>query len=57
MDGFPARRVPRWILVALFVSLSMMGVPAVLSSARPNRERNDVATVLVIGEDLARIPG
>ena len=57
MDGFPARRVPRWILVALFVSLSMMGVPAVLSSARPNRERDDVATVLVIGEDLARIPG
>jgi hypothetical protein len=45
------------MMVALFVSLCWMGVPAVLSLGRPNRERDDVAAVLVVGEDLARIPG
>lgn len=57
MDGHSGRRVLRWMMVALFVSLCWMGVPAVLSLGRPNRERDDVAAVLVVGEDLARIPG
>lgn len=57
MDGHSGRRVLRWMMVALFVSLCWMGVPAVLSLGRPNRERDDVATVLVVGEDLARIRG
>ena len=48
-------RVVRWVMVAVFVVLSVMGVPAVLSSARPKRERDDVSVVLAVGEDLARI--
>lgn len=49
------RRVLRWLVVAILVVLSSLGVPAVLSLGRPSRERNDVASVLVIGEDLPRI--
>lgn len=49
------RRVLRWLMIAVLVVLSALGVPAVLSSARPNRERDDVAVVLAVGEDLARI--
>ena len=48
-------RVLRWLIVGLLVVLSTLGVPAVLSLGRPNRERDDVAAVLVIGEDLPRI--
>lgn len=49
------RRLTRWLMVCVLVVLSMLGVPAVLSSARPNRERDDTAAVLVVGEDLARL--
>ena len=50
------RPVGRWFLVALFGVLSLLGVPAILSLANPNRERDDIAIVLVAGEDVARLP-
>lgn len=43
------------MLVALLVTLSSIGIPALLSLARPNRERGDVTIALVVGEDLPRI--
>lgn len=43
------------MIVGVLVVLSTLGVPAVLSLGRPRRERDDVAAVLVIGEDLPRI--
>lgn len=49
------RRLVRWAMVLMLLTLSMLGVPAVLSAARPNRERDDRAAVLVVGEDLARL--
>ena len=49
------RRFLRGLMVVVLVALSMLGVPAVLSSARPNRERQDVSAVLVVGEDLVRL--
>ena len=55
MVGTMERHVLRGLMVFVLVALSMLGVPAVLSSARPNRERQDVSAVLVVGEDLARL--
>lgn len=45
----------RWIVVGTLVLVSSFGVPAILSLARPNRERDDAGIVLVLGRDLPRI--
>lgn len=55
VNGTLGRRVMRWLLVGLLVLLSSFGVPAILSFARPNRERDDAGIVLVLGRDLPRI--
>lgn len=49
------RTLMRWIVVGVLVLLSTLGVPAILSFARPNRERDDAGIVLVLGRDLPRI--
>lgn len=49
------RSVRTWLVVGLLVLLSAMGVPAILSFARPDRERDDTRIVLVVGRDVARL--
>ena len=51
------RPLVRWVLVGLFALLSLFGVPAIMSFAQPNRERDDAAIVLIAGEGVARLPG
>lgn len=51
----PERSAFRWLIVGLLVLASMFGVPAILSFGQPNRERDDTAVVLVVGEELPRI--
>jgi hypothetical protein len=49
-------RAARYLLVAVLVVVSMLGVPAVLSVFSRDRARAGVQVELVVGQEAVRLP-